>query len=101
LGGAEISAENGGISLTGDTGASVTLTKTEDGQATLSVASTDGGTGSGTFNGIAANTIVANSQIASTNTATGAVVVDGGVGISGDINAGGTLTAGLISGGEF
>jgi len=103
LGGAQISAEAGGVSLIGDTGASLTISDT----GTMTVATQTGAIGDGSFSAVTANTLLANSQIASTNTTTGTLVVDGGVGISGDIYTGGntsvtgTLYAGLITGGEF
>jgi hypothetical protein len=83
LGGAEISADGGAISLTSDTGASFSVS----GNASSSI---------GNF-----QTVVANSQIASTDTTTGTVVVDGGIGVSGNVILGGILQANLISGGMF
>jgi hypothetical protein len=83
IGGAQISAEGGAVSLTSDTGASFSV-------------SGSAGSSLGNF-----GAIVANSQIASTNTTSGTIVVDGGIGATGNVILGGTLQASLISGGMF
>ena len=47
------------------------------------------------------NSLQANSNVSSTSATTGALVVGGGIGANGNVFVAGTVTAGLISGGEF
>ncbi len=103
LGGATISAQEGGISLTGDSGTVMSISS----NGGFAVTTSTGATGNGSFEVVSSNTITANAAVESTNSTTGTIVVTGGIGISGNVNAsgnstiGGTLVAGLISGGTF
>jgi hypothetical protein len=83
LDGATISAGEGAISLASANGASFSV-------------SGSAGNSTGNF-----GQIVANSDVTSTNTSSGTIVVVGGMGISGNVILGGTLQANLISGGTF
>jgi hypothetical protein len=77
------SAGGGAISLTSANGASFSVSGTA-------------GSSTGNF-----GQIVANSDVTSTNTSSGTIVVVGGMGISGNVILGGILKANLISGGTF
>ena len=83
LDGATISAGGDGISLTSNSGATFSVTGTAESSI-------------GYF-----NTIQANSNVNSTSTTSGALVVNGGIGANGNIYVAGTVVANLISGGTF
>lgn len=75
LNNATISAAAGSITFTTDTGGSASISGSAGGQATMTLGN-----------------LVANSGATSTSKTTGALVVTGGVGISGDVNIGTSLT---------
>ena len=86
LGGALISAVNGTMTLTNQSGGSFTVSGSAPGQST------------GTF-----GNVVANSSVTSTSTSTGALQVAGGAGITGNVYSGAQVQAanGLYSVGSF
>jgi hypothetical protein len=75
--------DGGGIVLTSNTGATFSVTGTAE-------------TSIGYF-----NSLQANSNVDSTSTTTGALIVNGGIGANGNIYVAGTVVANLISGGTF
>jgi hypothetical protein len=75
LNGATIKSTSGSITFTNPLGASFSVTGSGSGQSTASFGN-----------------LIANSGIESSSTTTGAVIVQGGMGVTGNVNIGGTLT---------